>query len=1719
MKLDALTPRPFRRFRHQFVLLFLFAAFVLMIGSHAIWVASAESSAEESVAVLPAPCATPNGSPKIFVNYDDFLPYIRPNGSTRRISVGITVPRCGPDREIPSSGTITVTLPSYATFASGIPPVNGNGTVTGGGQTVVLNHTRMIANLDGLTAGINFQININVPLTANAAPDIPPMGSVHVQAEYVYPTQGGDSVSYVRPAPFGYSKLRATTTRTQPADVGDEIPYTLHTSGYPHLIMRSSRVTITAPSHTEFVPGSVSGGGTATITGNQLVVELGQLTGAAPINFKIKVLPTLTPSTRAFAPGYQHRITLNDPDSDNDPPNDYVLTGTLVSNQFVYAKPTIEMQWVAVQTNVPLDGEITVKARVKNLSPALTLTNVQLGGSLTYSGEGLAQLVTPAPAPISIAPGQTADIDYRFRGTRAGKFRITGDIRGSASTGTFFSIPATSPELCVGCSEVELEIETPTTRLKVGDTFPAKVRVTSHLADPTTITLADPLLKEVPQDELPANAILAVDPPDTPAPFELTREQPSRIFTAVVKVNRLGVTDLVSSLSYTKPTGPEEVATSKKIEISPFLVTADVTPRTTTLNQTSPERKSPRCREIEAVPNGPKNCIELIATVKNIGTQPITNVKIPEAADPLKMINETNPLQLSEPLRPLESELLEGPLTLEPGAEVTWVWRLDAFDAPASLKFQPVVTGVLNGLEVGGSGEKRFSVVDNVLLKWGMRPTEGRTDYPSGQVIRADGYIENTSAANGAEGKLLRVLVYPMPDKNAGGGFVHKATYNGPTPNDYQFFDVPHEGADKRIDLKAAFRTLRTLAPSSGKAAFGVRMVIVEKDGTLTPASDQVELDEDYMDEFWVNLAPEQFVESDYNESCLAQGYPPSFCSYAQGGGEFVDGLHGLTQFTLYSLEKTGEGGVRTASYGIWAIKEVGKTVLGDPQAREALAQDLYVQYLTFYNLGVMGGQVAGQVPMAYEQFSISVFESMGRFFEDVEQGDIASLQDKTAHFLGANPDMIFEVFAVGRGITKLASQMRDTSGSIAENVTTVAVRDKAIREASSVDARVAAAKADPNNTDLSKALATGDVLTPSLLRDVFGVSEETAKKLHDFAKKNQVILAFRSRSRIAQTLIDNGLAWPKPQALKFKTVNEIDMRFLGYRRQAEGTIEIVEPPAGILGKEGAELKSACDAYMDVLVSRNPELAQNPVLRAETRKRLETRAKEWNKYVPKMKLNDLNADVKVGVAFEANMQWARDVSGDVGKKSYRKIERTDAGTITDQVTNQPRRVWEIKMEGPNGAAAKPVTGDIDFLGILDKYGRFIRDDKKRIALYEQMQEWMEHGESMSFRYDDVRLENLLCCVDGAEAMLTVGPWDGPPRAGRFVNNLSVMNEFNTAFKRVRGVEPTLGPAGELQYNADGSLVGTTIRMEDPTGEFALINGTPLLHKADETFVHTFAPLIFEQVYQEFLTRAPYYWPGLIIAKITGNEGEELSKGNRAGSEAVPFRRGAPVIQLERVADIELVEPSQLLVWTLEEGWQPISPKDAFAAGDPTIPDIAPNSQLLDNASAGSTRIRVSSLQQIEASGDFFQAGDWVVLDPGGHNQEIAMIVNVSPLTLAAPLKNDHNVGEMVAWIEAPEVGVAVGGQVRTAEGRPIANAFVTITDPKGTTRTARTNSFGHFRFVDIGSGRIYTISVRARRYEFEPRQISVGGDLANVDFTPIMQEKAVEVESVEVASP
>ena len=78
--------------------------------------------------------------------------------------------------------------------------------------------------------------------------------------------------------------------------------------------------------------------------------------------------------------------------------------------------------------------------------------------------------------------------------------------------------------------------------------------------------------------------------------------------------------------------------------------------------------------------------------------------------------------------------------------------------------------------------------------------------------------------------------------------------------------------------------------------------------------------------------------------------------------------------------------------------------------------------------------------------------------------------------------------------------------------------------------------------------------------------------------------------------------------------------------------------------------------------------------------------------------------------------------------------------------------------------------------------------------------------------------------------------------------------------------------------------------------------------------------------------------------------------------------------------------------------------------------------------------------------------------------------------------------------------VSIGGRVFAGEGRGLANASVNLTDATGTTRTTRTNSFGYYRFGEVGAGQTVIFSVVSKRYQFAPQVISVAEGVNELNF-------------------
>ena len=80
---------------------------------------------------------------------------------------------------------------------------------------------------------------------------------------------------------------------------------------------------------------------------------------------------------------------------------------------------------------------------------------------------------------------------------------------------------------------------------------------------------------------------------------------------------------------------------------------------------------------------------------------------------------------------------------------------------------------------------------------------------------------------------------------------------------------------------------------------------------------------------------------------------------------------------------------------------------------------------------------------------------------------------------------------------------------------------------------------------------------------------------------------------------------------------------------------------------------------------------------------------------------------------------------------------------------------------------------------------------------------------------------------------------------------------------------------------------------------------------------------------------------------------------------------------------------------------------------------------------------------------------------------------------------------------------SVSGRVTTSGGRAVMNAIVVMTDINGSTRTARTNPFGFYRFDEVETGQTYFFNVKSKSYSFATQVVTVTDDLTELNFTAL----------------
>lgn len=122
----------------------------------------------------------------------------------------------------------------------------------------------------------------------------------------------------------------------------------------------------------------------------------------------------------------------------------------------------------------------------------------------------------------------------------------------------------------------------------------------------------------------------------------------------------------------------------------------------------------------------------------------------------------------------------------------------------------------------------------------------------------------------------------------------------------------------------------------------------------------------------------------------------------------------------------------------------------------------------------------------------------------------------------------------------------------------------------------------------------------------------------------------------------------------------------------------------------------------------------------------------------------------------------------------------------------------------------------------------------------------------------------------------------------------------------------------------------------------------------------------------------------------------------------------------------------------------------------------------------------------------------IVANPGGSPSGSFPVIS---LTTGGPGSNNHTFD--VGFTLAPTAAnVSVEGRVMLSAGNGVRNATVILTEADGSQRVATTGSFGYYRFDQVEAGQTVVVSIRSKRFTFDPsaQVLTLKDNLTEIDF-------------------
>ena len=409
----------------------------------------------------------------------------------------------------------------------------------------------------------------------------------------------------------------------------------------------------------------------------------------------------------------------------------------------------------------------------------------------------------------------------------------------------------------------------------------------------------------------------------------------------------------------------------------------------------------------------------------------------------------------------------------------------------------------------------------------------------------------------------------------------------------------------------------------------------------------------------------------------------------------------------------------------------------------------LYTEELSTYVLAMAVGNVENGLKDAEQlkdDIDEMIYGEMTRLANEWETGDYVS----TAEAYAAGGSEIAASLWLPAAMTKLAQTPRAAAALERAQLAVNARMGPIFAEARTI-------RYVEDALPLLRALENGAEISADAMRALYGVTPEEVAELQRLAQKYELLITFRSRHPSSVQWIERFGAMMKPEAIKIKTVSEMDLR-LGYRAGDLGSVVFRKPD--VLRTAPAPGETFLDHVRDYVTAQGFTPGTKDFDSAVDRVKL--RVKEWYKHEQEYKTYDQRKWIPTEFNYEGNA-----IRNAVPDRNGRQT-----GFKLDEVGDEE---YVVRLLDPRDGRFKRVTGDIDPIAFTNLDGSPLTQSQHRDLINDMRASAIlraQHPESATFtgyvggqQVVNPGLDFIESQFKPLEAAAQIGP-DGPVRAVR-----------------------------------------------------------------------------------------------------------------------------------------------------------------------------------------------------------------------------------------------------------------------------------------------------------------------------------------------------------------